>query len=78
MSAVALAPKVRVNGISPGFIFNLEGNNKEEELRAVKSGRILTEKLPEVANILQALDFFLANTAITGQILAIDAGSGLL
>jgi len=74
MSALELAPEVRVNGIAPGFILPEE----KVELRLSD----LEKKLPikkqgDVKNIVQAVDYLLKNDFVLGEILFVDGGASL-
>ena len=74
MSALELAPNIRVNGICPGFILPSDGVNKELE--------ILKRKIPMKAQgnpqqICKALKYLLDNTFITGQFIFVDGGQNL-
>jgi pteridine reductase len=77
MLALELAPKIRVNGIAPGFILN----SIDEQDPASETAR-LTQKIPlktkgDAENIWQAVEFLLNNKFVTGQILFIDGGASL-
>lgn len=78
MLAIAVAPFARVNAIAPGFIFNLEGNNIEEENNYlnIKKSPLNHQTNPE--DIWKTLQFLLENQAITGQIVAVDSGAMLI
>ena len=71
--AVELAPKIRVNGIAPGFILNPIDNSSAENF--VK--KIPLQTKGEVENIVQAVEFLLKNKFVTGQILFVDGGASL-
>jgi len=77
MLALEVSPIARVNGISPGFIFNLEGNDKNEESSPFVVNKILVKNKNQIQNICQTLGFLLDNKAITGQIIAVDSGEGV-
>ncbi len=74
-SAMSLAPKIRVNGIAPGPTIK----NKRQSQRHFKKQYLATplKKQVDVEEICNAVDFFIKNRSITGQILAIDSGQNL-
>jgi pteridine reductase len=74
MSALQLAPEVRVNGIAPGFILPEEN----VELRVFElEKKVPIRKQGEVKNIVQAIDFLLKNDFMLGEILFVDGGASL-
>jgi pteridine reductase len=77
MSAVELAPGVRVNGIAPGFILNSidEKNPSSETKNLIKKIPLKTKG--EIKNIWQGIEFLLKNKFVTGQIISIDGGASL-
>ena len=74
-SAMSLAPKIRVNGIAPGPTIK----NKRQSEKHFKKQFMATplKKQVNVNEICNAVDFFIKNTSITGQVLAIDGGQNL-
>ena len=74
-SAMSLAPNVRVNGIAPGPTIK----NKRQSDKHFKNQYLATplKKQVDVKEICDAVDFFIKNSSITGQILAIDSGQSL-
>ena len=74
-SAMSLAPKIRVNGIAPGPTIK----NKRQSDKHFKKQYLATplKKQVDVNEICNAVDFFIKNTSITGQVLAIDSGQNL-
>ena len=74
-SAMSLAPKIRVNGIAPGPTIK----NKRQSEKHFKKQFMATplKKQVNVNEICNAVDFFIKNTCITGQVLAIDSGQNL-
>lgn len=77
MLALQLAPQIRVNAIAPGFILADQYLEKNPELATKIINKIPLQKKGEIANILQAIDFLLANNFTTGQTLFIDGGASL-
>jgi len=74
-SAMSLAPNIRVNGIAPGPTIK---NKRQSEKHFRKQYLATTLKRQvNVQEICNAVDFFIKNSAITGQILAIDSGQSL-
>ena len=74
-SAMSLAPNIRVNGIAPGPTIK----NKRQSERHFKKQYLATplKSKVEIENICNAVDFFIKNRSITGQVLAIDSGQSL-
>ena len=74
-SAMSLAPNVRVNGIAPGPTIK----NKRQSDKHFKNQYLATplRHQVDVKEICNAVDFFIKNSSITGQVLAIDSGQSL-
>jgi len=74
-SAISLAPNIRVNGIAPGPTIK----NKRQSEKHFKNQYLATplKKQVDVEEICNAVDFFIKNRSITGQVLAIDSGQSL-
>ena len=74
-SAISLAPRIRVNGIAPGPTLK----NKRQSKKHFKKQYLATplKKQVDVAEICNAVDFFIKNRSITGQVLAVDSGQNL-
>ena len=74
-SAMSLSPNIRVNGIAPGPTIK----NKRQSKKHFKSQYLATplKQQVDVDEICNAVDFFIKNSSITGQVLAIDSGQSL-
>ena len=74
-SAMSLSPNIRVNGIAPGPTIK----NKRQSEKHFKKQYLATplKKQVDVKEICNAVDFFIKNSSITGQVLAIDSGQSL-
>jgi len=74
-SAMSLAPKIRVNGIAPGPTIK----NQRQSVKHFKKQYMATplKRQVDVEQICNAVDFFIKNMSITGQVLAIDSGQNL-
>ena len=74
-SAMSLAPSIRVNGIAPGPTIK----NKRQSNKHFKKQYLATplKQQVDVIEICNAVDFFIKNSSITGQVLAIDCGQNL-
>jgi NAD(P)-dependent dehydrogenase (short-subunit alcohol dehydrogenase family) len=74
-SAMTLAPNIRVNGIAPGPTLK----NKRQSDKHFKKQYLATplKQQVQVKDICSAVDFFIKNSSITGQVLAIDSGQNL-
>jgi len=74
-SAMSLAPYVRVNGIAPGPTIKNKRQSEEHFKRQYSATPL--KKQVDVEEICNAVDFFIKNRSITGQVLAIDSGQNL-
>ena len=74
-SAMSLSPNVRVNGIAPGPTIK---NTRQSE-KHFKKQYLATplKRQVDVNEICNAVDFFIKNRSITGQVLAIDSGQNM-
>ena len=74
-SAMSLSPNIRVNGIAPGPTIK----NKRQSQKHFKNQYLSTPLKQQVnlEEICNAVDFFIKNSSITGQILSIDSGQSL-
>ena len=75
INAMNFAPNIRVNGIAPGPTIK----NKRQSDKHFKKQYLATPlgKQVDVNEICNAVDFFIKNRSITGQVLAIDSGQNL-
>ena len=74
--ARALAPKIRVNAIAPGFVLQSDIVPAEEWERLI--GRIPLKRPARIDEITSALDFLLRNQYVTGQTIVVDGGYSLI
>jgi NAD(P)-dependent dehydrogenase (short-subunit alcohol dehydrogenase family) len=74
-SAMSLSPNIRVNGIAPGPTIK----NKRQTEKHFKKQYLATplKQQVNIKEICNAVDFFIKNSSITGQVLAIDSGQNL-
>jgi NAD(P)-dependent dehydrogenase (short-subunit alcohol dehydrogenase family) len=73
LAARALAPRsIRVNGIAPALMLQSSGQS-EENFEAMHSHNPLGRGV-EPADVVEALRYLVAATAVTGQIITIDSG----
>ena len=72
---MSLSPFIRVNGIAPGPTIK----NKRQSEKHFKNQYLATplKQQVDVNEICNAVDFFIKNSSITGQVLAIDSGQSL-
>ena len=74
--ARALAPKIRVNAIAPGFVLASDIVPAEEWERLIK--RVPLQRPARAEEIASALEFLLKNEYITGQVIVVDGGYSLV
>ena len=74
-SAMSLAPNIRVNAIAPGPTIR----NQRQSKKHFKKQYLATplKRQVDAREICNAVDFFIKNISITGQVLAIDSGQNL-
>ena len=74
-SAMSLAPNTRVNGIAPGPTLK----NKRQSEKHFKKQYMATplKRQVDVEQICSAVDFFIKNRYITGQVISVDSGQSL-
>ena len=75
ISAMSLAPNIRVNGIAPGPTIK----NKRQSAKHFKKQYLATplKRQVDVEQICNAVDFFIKNRSITGQVISVDSGQSL-
>ena len=74
--ARALAPKIRVNAIAPGFVIQSDIVAPEEWERLIQ--RVPLKRPARSEEIASALEFLLKNEYITGQVIVVDGGYSLV
>jgi pteridine reductase len=74
--ARALAPKIRVNAIAPGFVLQSDIVHDEEWQRLIN--RIPLKRPARPEELGSALEFLLKNEYITGQTIVVDGGYSLV
>lgn len=75
LSAKALGPRIRVNGIAPGYILPpVEGNPDDSQQWLEQTPLARTGELTDIT---QALEMLLDQSFLTGQILWLDGGRRL-
>jgi len=72
LAAMELAPHIRVNAIAPGTILPPPG--KGEDYLKKRIAQVPLKKKGTLSDVTQAIDYLIANTYLTGQILFIDGG----
>ena len=74
-SAMSLSPHVRVNGIAPGPTMK----NQRQTEKHFKKQYMATplKRQVDVEEICNAVDFFIKNMSITGQVISVDSGQSL-
>ena len=73
--AMSLAPNIRVNGIAPGPTIK----NKRQSQKHFRKQYLATplKRQVDVEHICNAVDFFIKNRSITGQVISVDSGQSL-
>ena len=74
--ARALAPRIRVNAIAPGFVLPSDIVPAAEWARLIK--RVPLQRAARIEEIASALEFVLKNEYITGQTIVVDGGYSLV
>jgi pteridine reductase len=73
--AVALAPRLRVNAVAPGFTLATQDYSAEQIARV--EAAMPLERLPSPDDVARAVLFFADSPAITGQTMFVDGGASL-
>ncbi|MCX8501712.1 MAG: SDR family oxidoreductase [Alphaproteobacteria bacterium] len=73
--ALALAPRIRVNGIGPGL--TLPSPQQSLEQMQARQAQFPLERGGSVGEVLAALRYLLAARSVTGQMIAVDGGQHL-
>jgi len=76
LTALELAPGIRVNGVAPGPILPPPGDSGEHF--AKRAGRVPLELFPTPRHIAEAVLFLLKAEYCTGQVIFVDGGQHLL
>ncbi|MDF7807307.1 SDR family oxidoreductase [Pontiellaceae bacterium B12219] len=76
LSALELAPGIRVNAVAPGPILPPPGDSGENFAEA--AGKVPLEFFPTPGNIAEAVVFLLKADYCTGQVIFVDGGQHLL
>jgi pteridine reductase len=74
--ARALAPRIRVNAIAPGFVLPSDIVPAAEWAKLIK--RVPLQRAARIEEIASALEFLLKNEYITGQTIVVDGGYSLV
>jgi pteridine reductase len=74
--ARALAPKIRVNAIAPGFVLQSDIVPAEEWERLIQ--RVPLKRPAQPEEIASALEFLMQNEYMTGQTIVVDGGYSLI
>lgn len=74
--AAALAPRIRVNGVSPGLVLPPEGWTPEESARFLRHVPLAAEGTP--ADVTHAIHALIDAPYVTGAVLPVDGGRHLL
>jgi NAD(P)-dependent dehydrogenase (short-subunit alcohol dehydrogenase family) len=74
-AAQALAPRIRVNAIAPGPTLKSEHQSEENFTQQVAA--TLLQHQPSLEDFVDAVNFILASSSLTGQMIALDGGQHL-
>jgi pteridine reductase len=77
LAAHHLAPKFRVNGVSPGLVLEAPPLARPEGYVLTAAKNVPLQMAGTLSQIQNAVEFLIKNEAITGQIIYIDGGSHL-
>jgi NAD(P)-dependent dehydrogenase (short-subunit alcohol dehydrogenase family) len=76
--ACSLAPRIRTNAISPGFIIPEENIVADDDYMQRKMRQIPMKTQGGVADIIQAVDYICGAKYVNGQNIYVDGGANLL
>ena len=75
ISAMSLAPNIRVNAVAPGPTIKNK-RQSENHFRKQWKSLILKDKV-DPRNICETIKYFISNDNVTGQIISVDSGQSL-
>ncbi len=75
LSAKALGPEIRVNGVAPGIILPSTESSNEEIARMVQ--KLPLKRQGEVEDIVSAVRFLVSHPFLTGECIFVDGGEHL-
>ncbi|MBN2165805.1 MAG: SDR family oxidoreductase [Marinilabiliaceae bacterium] len=75
LTALELAPDIRVNGISPGPVLPVEGDFEGRFEKVVQQSPL--KRASSLGDLSNCIKFFIDNDSVTGQIINIDSGNHL-
>lgn len=75
MAAKELGPDIRVNGIAPGLILPAAGMGKKEFEEMGE--HIPLKRTGDPQDIARAVEFFIGNPFVTGEVISVDGGEHL-
>lgn len=70
--ARALAPRVRVNAVAPGYVLPAPGQSEDDFKRLYDD--VPLQRGPTPQDVAQAVRFLMENPAVTGQTIYVDSG----
>ena len=74
LTAIELAPKIRVNAIAPGWILSSE-HVKEDSTKLKK--KVPLNAKGDISDISSAVQYLVSSNYVTGQTLFVDGGMSL-
>ncbi len=74
--AVSLAPTIRVNAVAPGPVLRDAGNSPEQW--AILGERLPLKRTGEPTDVARAVAYLASEPFLTGAIIRVDGGEGLL
>lgn len=77
MAALEFAPKVRVNGIAIGWIYDPNGKARSQEEHDNYLNKIPLHRKVSESDLLSTIDYISSNLQLTGQIINLAGGSDL-
>ncbi len=80
--AIELAPKIRVNAVSPGWtdtpMWDAVFGESKREVLAGAAEKLLTRRLATAAEVAAAVIFLMSNESVTGETISIEGGFRLV
>jgi NAD(P)-dependent dehydrogenase (short-subunit alcohol dehydrogenase family) len=73
--ALALAPRIRVNGIAPGPVLPSAHSTPQKYAQLIE--KLPLQRAPDLADFGRTIRYIVENRSITGQVIALDGGQHL-